>query len=281
MESITESVLRYQESGKGYEEIVKRISLIIYNYPVRIQNLTEDDKSEFYLSFYNRIEGLIKNFSYMGIPFETLLNQTLKWHIKTYVSKKKDEKRLIALQVQEAETDIKDLLSDDYKNEYNEIPLLKLKGCASRRRLLFLVLVDSPNISDKEMKSFSKITGYELEWLFFLKDTLINRLFKRNKRLTQLREKRNNTYMKLLYKQSLYSDEIDREKKEIISDQINRLKKRLDDTRYEISRVPCRPTHPEIAELLKVPKCTVDSGLHYFRKKYKTAIAENSYSLFL
>ncbi len=52
MESITESVLRYQKTGSGYEEIVKRISMIIYNYPKRLHILTEEDQSDFYLSFY-------------------------------------------------------------------------------------------------------------------------------------------------------------------------------------------------------------------------------------
>jgi len=281
MESITESILRYQDTGSGYEEIIRRISLIIYNFPSRAHNLSEEDKGEFYISFYNRMEGLINNFTYKGIPFETFLNQTLKWHIKTYINKKKDEKKLIAVNVQEAEVEVKDLLRHDVGNNDDQFPHVILKGDASRKRLLFLVLVDSPNINDDEMKTFSEMTGYEYEWLLFLKDTLNNRLYKRNERLIRLREKRNNTYMKLLYKQSQLSDEMDREKKILIDEQIRRLRKRLDDTRYEISRVPCRPTHAEIAELLKVPKGTVDSGLHYFRKKYKTAIAVNSCSLFL
>ena len=281
MESITESVLRYQDTGSGYEDIVRRISMIIYNYPAKMHNLTEEDKGEFFLSFYNRIEGLISNFSYKGVPFETLLNQTLKWHIKTYLSKMKDNKKLMAVNIQEAEVNMKELLC--YKNRENREDDLrvKLKGNASRKRLLFLVLVDSPNISDEEMNRFSQLTGYEYEWLLFLKDTLNNRLFKRNERLTRLREKRNNTYMKFLYKQSQLREEADPEKRSILTSQINRLKKRLDDTRFEISRVPCRPTHAEVAELLKVPKGTVDSGLHYFRKKYKSAVAENTCSLFL
>ena len=281
MESITESVLRFQESGCGYEEIVQRISVIIYNYPVKMNILSEEEKSKFYLSFYNRIERLIKHFTYKGIPFETFLNQTLKWHIKTYLEKEKNEKKLMAVNIQEAEIQIRDLLSHDPGKKNRENTHLTLKGKASRKRLLYLVLVDSPHITDLEMKTFSELTGYEYDWLLYLRDILNKRLFSRSERLTRLREKRNNTYMKLLYKQSRYSDEVNTEKREKLFDQIKRLKKRLDDTRHEISRVPCRPTHGEVAELLKVPKGTVDSGLHYFRKKYNTTINKYSYSLFL
>ena len=281
MESITESILRFQDTGHGYKEIVNRISVIIYNYPSRVNILTEEDKCEFYLSCYNRIDGLIKNFSYRGIPFETLLNQTLKWHIKTYLTKKKNEKKVVALNIQEEEIKIRDFLSCNSDRESNHRPVIVLKNKASRKRLLFLVLMDSPNITDCELKTFSEITDYEFDWLLYLKDTLNNRLFKRSERLMMLREKRNNTYMKMLYKQTRYSEESDPEKKEFLLNQIQRLKKRLNDTRYEISRVPSRPTHSEIAELLNVPKGTVDSGLYYFRKKHKTAFDENSYSLFL
>jgi len=281
MESITESILRFQDTGCGYKEIVNRISLIIYNYPSRVTVLKEEDKCEFYLSCYNRIDGLIKNFSYRGVPFESLLNQTLKWHIKTYLTKMKNEKKVIALNIQEEEIKIRDLLSCGSVKDNCISPEIILKNKASRKRLLFLVLMDSPNITDCELKRFSELTAYEFEWLLYLKDTLNSRLFQRSERLTKLREKRNNTYMKMLYKQTRYSDESDPDHKELLSRQIQRLKKRLDDTRREISRVPCRPTHSEIADLLEVPKGTVDSGLYYFRKKYNTPFDENSYSLFL
>lgn len=281
MESITEAVLRYQDTGSGYKEILQRLSVIIYNYPEKTNILAEEDKSEFFLSFYNRIKGLINNFTYKGIPFETLLFQTLKWHTKTFLGKRKDTNKLMAVDIQEEEIKIKDLLRNSSGDSYIENYKVKLQGKASRKRLLFLVLVDSPNISDGEMKTFSELTGYEYEWLLYLKDTLNNGLFKRSERLMKLREKRNITYMKLLYKQARISEESEPEKKKILKNQIKRLEKSLVDTRYEISRIPCRPTHKEVAELLNVPKGTVDSGLHYFRKKHKTIIDENSYSLFL
>lgn len=281
MQSITESILHFQDSGSGYKDIVNRISVIIYNYPTRINILTEEDKGEFYLSFYNRIEGLIKNFSYKGVPFEALLNQTLKWHIKTFLAEKKNENKLMALNIQEEEVRIKEFLSNRWESQYVENPKVILKNKASRKRLLFLILMDSPNITDCELKRFSEISAYEYEWLIYLKDTLNNQLFNRSKRLTMLREKRNSTYIKMLYTQTKYTGESDPDQKELLNNQIQRLKKRLEDTRFEISRVPCRPTHSEIAELLEVPKGTVDSGLYYFRKKYKTVFDTNSYSLFL
>ncbi len=282
MESITEAIIRYQKSGSGYNEITKRISLIIYSYPLRNNYLTEEDQCEFYLSFYNRIEGLIKNFTFKGIPFEVLLNKTLKWHTKTYMNCRKKEKQLIAVNNNEAEIKIKDILynDEDKLNDYDHLPDITLKGKASRKRLLILVLVNSHIINDKEMKTFSQITGYNLEWLLDLKDILNSRLFERSKRLNRLREKRNNTYFNLLYKQSFLSDELDIEKKVALIKQIDRLKKRLNDTREEISKVPCCPTHSEIADLLNIPKGTVDSGIHYFRKKHKALIEDNGYSLF-
>lgn len=281
MESITEAILRYQETDEGYEKIVERVSLIIYNYPEKIHILSEEDKCDFYLSFYNRIGGLINNFTYKGYPFETLLSQTLKWHSRTYLSRKKNEKQLMAMEINEEEVKIRNLLSGDNEPRFIEKVKVDIKSNASKKRLLFLVLMDSANISDNEMLAFSEMTGFEYKWLLYLKDNLNEKLFRRSGRLNELREKRNNYFTKRRYKQIQLSEETDREKREILKDQISRLKKRLDDTRHEISRVPVRPTHSEIAELLNVPKGTVDSGLHYFRKKYKLNQGEINYSLIL
>lgn len=280
MKSITEAVLAYQQEGKGYDDLVNRISVIIYNFPEKIQNLTEEDKCEFYLSFHSRIRGLICNFSFRGIPFEALLNQSLKWHTKTYISKKREEKKRMTIQVKEAEVLIKEKNASCLFDVYEDSPDIKLKSEASRKRLLFLILVDSPNITDREMKAFSEMSCYEYDWLLSLKDTLNKNLYERSQRLTMLRGKRNNIYMQILYKQTRYSEEIEDEKKKRIKDQIGRLRKRLEDIRKEISRVPSRPTHREVAGLLNIPKGTIDSGLHYFRKKYKSPLAIDSYSQF-
>lgn len=281
MESITEAVLRYQESGEGYEKIVERISLIIYNYPERVNVLSEEDKCDFYLSFYSRIEGLIRNFTYKGHPFEALLTQTLKWHARTYLSQRKNEKQLMAVEIREEEVKIRDLLSPNTETGQPEKIKIDLRSKASKKRLLFLVLMDSPNISDSEMLTFSEMTGYDYQWLLHQKDRLNRLLYERSGRLNDLREKRNNYFSKMQYKQVQLSEETDPEKRELLKEQISRLKKRLDDTRYEISRVPVRPTHSEVAKLLDVPKGTVDSGIHYFRKKYKIDKEEFNYSLFL
>lgn len=281
MESITEAVLRFQEDGKNYRGVFDRISLIIYNYPDKISSLSEEDKCDFFLSFYNRIEGLIRNFSYRGLPFETLLFQTLKWHSKTFMSTKKEEKKLLAAALHDEEIKIRDLLSFQSDEEQAECRKIILKGKASRKRLLYLVLMDSPNIRDSELLTFSKLSGYDYEWLLEMKDKLNRKLHERSRRLTELREKRNHYFTKLRFKQLGLADETDKEKREQILKQISKLRKRLDDTRYEISRVPFRPTHGEVAELLNIPKGTVDSGLHYFRKNYNIAEDDTSYSLFL
>ncbi|MBB6481063.1 hypothetical protein [Spirochaeta isovalerica] len=280
MESITEAVLKYQDTGEGYDALIERISLIIYNYPNRISSLSEEDKCDFYLSFYSRINGLINNFTYQGRAFEALLNQTLKWHSRSYLSKLKKEKHLMAVEVREEEIKIKDLFSEaSEESEINRIEI-NLKSNASRKRLLYLVLMDTPNISDREMEQFSRMTGYDSDWLLALKDRINEMLHSRSGRLTILREKRNNYFSKLQYYQLLLSEELNPAKKAIYHDKINVLKKRLADTRRDISKVPVRPTHNEIAELLGVPKGTVDSGLHYFRKKVRDYHLENGYSLF-
>ncbi|MBN2655904.1 MAG: hypothetical protein JXR86_02515 [Spirochaetales bacterium] len=279
MESITEAVLRYQDTGEGYDSLVERISLIIYNYPDRIASLSEEDKCDFYLSFFTRIKGLINNFSYQGRAFEALLIQTLKWHSISYLARQKKEKHLFAMEIREEEIRLKDFLRTESGDRGTGRMEIKLKNDASRKRLLFLVLMDTQNISDSEMERFSVISGYDLNWLLEKKDRINCMLHERSGRLSDLREKRNNYFSKMQYFQILLSEEINPDKIRILKGKISSLKKRLEDTRKEIAKVPVRPTHSEIAELLGIPKGTVDSGLHYFRKRVGDSHREISYSL--
>jgi len=275
MESITEAVLTYQETGEGYKSIVERVSLIVYNYPDRVNSLTEEDKCDFYLSFYNRIKGLINNFTYRGRAFEALLIQTLKWHSLSYISKLKKEKQLMAFEIREGELLIRDSLDECRGEEEIRAMEINLKSQASKKRLLYLVLMDTPNLTDREMEKFSQMSGYDCDWLLDLKDRINISMHGKSERLTDLREKRNNYFSRIQYYQTLLYDELDPQKRETLQEKISRLKKRLADTRREISRVPARPTHGEIARLLGVPKGTVDSGLHYFRKMVRELAAEN------
>jgi len=275
MESITEAVLKYQETGEGYRSIVERVSIIIYNYPDRVNSLTEEDKCDFFLSFYSRIKGLISNFSYRGSAFEALLIQTLKWHSLSYISKLKKEKQLMAFEIREGELLIRDSLDESRSDEEIHSLEIDLKSQASKKRLLYLVLMDTPNLSDRELEKFSQMSGYDCDWLLDLKDRINGFLHGKSGRLTDLREKRNNYFSRIQYYQTLLYDELIPHKRSLLEEKISRLQKRLEDTRREISRVPARPTHGEIAQLLGVPKGTVDSGLHYFRKMVREIAAEN------
>lgn len=281
MESITEAVLRFQDTGEGYEHLVERISLIIYHYPEKIYILTEEDKCDFYLSFHSRIEGLIRNFTFQGLPFESLLNKTLKWHSRSFLSGRKDEQKLVAAELQEEEIKIRELLQPSSDERENELITVNLKNRTSRKRLLYLVLMDAPDLKDCEIDRFCEITGYDPQWVLEKRDLLRYRLHERGTRLKNLREKRNSAYMKMRYREFKLREETDREKRETLEFQIARLRKRIEETRYEISRVPARPTHTEIAEILDIPKGTVDSGIHYLRKKFQEADKEMSSGLFL
>lgn len=280
MESLTEAVLRYQDTGENYEKLIERISLIIYNYPDRINSLTEEDKCDFYLGFFNRIEGLISNFNFNGRPFEVLLNQTLKWHSRTLLADRKREKHLQAVEIMDEEIKIKEMLQVQWDRKEIEAVKVEIKKSSLKQRLLFLFLMNSIHISENDTEIFSKISGYKYDWLLEKRDAIRSELHIKSSRLEKLREKRNNYFTLLRYYQLQEQEEIEFNRKQACREKTIKLKKKLDDTRKNISRISTKPTHIQIAKLLGIPKGTVDSGIHYFRKKYKNQY-ERSYSLFL
>ena len=47
-------------------------------------------------------------------------------------------------------------------------------------------------------------------------------------------------------------------------------RRRLDNLRDQLARVPGHTPHKDIADVLGVPKGTVDSGIHYLKKKLRS-----------
>lgn len=68
------------------------------------------------------------------------------------------------------------------------------------------------------------------------------------------------------------SSEVEEERIEELRTKIERKRAALDKVQYQICTMNKRATHRLIAEVLDVPKGSVDSSLYYFRRNYKTLL---------
>lgn len=285
-ESLTDAVLSYQRSGFGLDPLLDRISVFVYTYPRTRLGWNEDDCGDFFCFFFPRLRRLIDRFEFHGRPFEVYLIVTLKWQLRTYAGRRASENlkaRVVALEnfwvcerdevygnphleweeaaataanleIPEA---VKTLLKMNTDNYIEDMP--------SRRRVLFLALKSAILMTEALIHKIALITGYDGDWIYCLIEELKGRVQTRRTRILLLSEKRNSCYFRLYCLQEqlrlVAEDTVRRE----LSHQIILEETRLQGMLEEISHVHLCPTHRDIADVLGVPKGTVDSGLFYLK----------------
>ena len=280
-------VLRYQSSGEGLSEIIERLSPAIYGYPSGKAYSQEDDAGEFYLYFYPRLLRLLARYRDRGVPFEHYFHSVLYWNWKSYRRQwRKAERRWSAASrhefwdVPEEEHQIPGSLgwekgsSDSWQSLFQIDESGMIAGASARRRFLFLSLRFCCALSPDHVARIAALTDYDAAWITEKVNILQSRLESREKRLRGLRERRNWA----LFRRILLQDEFLREpipgSRRELQKRIRKLAQRSALASKEISRIPRFPTHQAIADVLAVPKGTVDTGLRWCKKRWESLYGE-------
>jgi hypothetical protein len=277
-DSLTDRVVRYQDTGQGYDRIVGELSDRIYRYPLSKPGCTEDDAGEFYLFFLPRLKRLLGRFKESGVPFEHYLNSVLFWNLKSY--RRKVRRTGFRRQTDSCQEfwEFLERNSTAHEEDFLDVSWMKLfpldgsgmiKGNTARKRFLFLILRMAKYLESGDMGKISCLTGYESDWLWMRVRNLKATLGPKERRLKVLRERRNRAfYMHRLLEERM-GWEFDESRRFMLKKEIERLGRRAWMARDEISHVPVSPTHRAIAKEMKVPKGTVDTGIRWFRKEWE------------
>jgi len=273
---LTREILMYQQTGIGLNKVVKLVATHVYSFPGKKHNLSEDDRSEFLCRFYPRIPSMIFRFKYQGKPFESYLNVTLKWQLKTFISRKlkanteqkvftcrnfwaTEEERYGA--VAEIPPSFSPKLRETLQIGKND----KIKDPAISKRLLYLTLKGLTKDNISLVEHVANLTGYDRKWLFHCLEALENKRELKISRLKKLQSKRNSQFFKIYRIHRKLLHESEPAKKLLLADKLLIEKKRLQLAISEIRSIPLAPTHQDIADVLKVPKGSIDSGIYYLK----------------
>ena len=276
MESLNSLVAYYQNTGLGLAEIVKRLSLHIYNYPAGKRQASEDDRGDFYLFFYPRLLRTLSRFQDRGKPFEWYFNSVLHWHYKVYCSRKrKDQTRWAAArnvlfwELPEAGFAVSaNAVSPD--RDERIIPIDRFGSSREntcRRRILFLALKNARHLDDSAISWISELTQIEEEQLVAMVEGLRANLYKRELRLHKLYWRQNKIFTKIILFQWDLLWEVDPEIKADLALSLCELRTKLRSVQRKIRGVRLHPSNREIAELLQIPKGTIDTSLYWLRRQ--------------
>ncbi len=303
MESITDQILRYKRTGAGLETIVNRIGLYVYyRYPSR-KSLTEDERSDFFLYFFPKIPSLIERFVYTGKPFDAYLNTSLKWQLKTFrAGRFQREKRyrcvgrsLFWYSAEEGDP-FTAFGEQPFPRPAAPVPFDRGRALENadipwrirrafrigkdglihdppcQRRLLLLILKSAYQIEPEQVEILAVIGGFEPELILSLVDCLRARVFRREPRFRELDVRRNLALSRLFRAEESLFRAADPRERERLSDLIADSRSRLSGYLKELRNLITCPTNREVAELLGIPKGTVDSALYNVKKALEPGI---------
>ena len=277
---LTRQVLKCQKSKTHRKELIDAIALLIYTYPKNRYNWDEDDCSDFFCRFYPKINILIERFRYTGKPFEAYLYVSLKWQLKSFAADKhKRERETLFLASkpewcfdEEQELCVREnaeFISSQARNVLELNSSLCIENNAVKRRMMYLTLKAAQGVSSHIVERVSLITGYRKEWIYVCLDRLRKRMEVRLERVDTLRKRRNKVYLKIYRIHEELSDECEPQYKNRLIEKLVYEKKRMLAVIDDLARVPTSPTHKDIAEVLGVPKGSVDSGLYYIKNAFQ------------
>jgi hypothetical protein len=276
MESLNTLVAYYQNTGLGLAEIVNRLALRIYNYPLGKRQASEDDCGEFYLYFYPRLIRMLEHFQERGKPFEWYFNSVLRWHYRVYCSqKRKDQTRWAAArsvlfwELPEADLGAPaPTLSVDSGEKV--IPLDRFGSSREhtcRKRILLLALKNARHLDDSAIRWVGQLTGVAEGHLITMVERLRANLYKRELRLHKLYRRQNKIFTKIFLFQRDLLGEVDPQIKAGLALSLCELRRSLRSVQRRIRRVRLHPSNREIAELLQIPKGTIDTSLYWLRRQ--------------
>ena len=282
-EKLTLMLISYRNGILPRKKLVETISLFVYKFPLKKYRWREDDCSEFFSYFFPKITKIIDSFIIKDVPFEAFLVKTLKLQIKTFASRKTSEeinrkilKNKEFWQYDEnnetycAEPDI-DFYKRDYNPTYSFIKnifsndKIKKKNKTLKKRFLLLVLKNINNIKEAEIPAIAEILNRDKEWLYEAFAKINQKIENKLKRKKLLEERRNRHFCRLYLLHEFLSDSETSEEKKRYSLAIIKIKSYINKLTEKLNVITTEPTHKDIAEVMNIPKGSVDSGLFYFK----------------
>ncbi len=282
--SLTEQVVQYQKTGAGLPALLERIAPLVYGFPGRTRGATEDDCGDFYCYFFPRIPSLLGRFRFRGTDFEAYLNTCMRWQYKTFVRKKQHD--LIAHAAARRDTfwapesaDVEHVAESSAPSEVAPRVrfLLRIDGRGViedpivARRVLLLFLKASQEAGETTVRRIAQLTGTSTDWLVGKTAELHEKLEHRRERRAAMRKRRDQAFFRLHFFETRLRIETDRDQRIRLARLINLERVHLENARRALSRVPVCPTHRDIADVLGIPKGSVDSGLYYLRRTLHAA----------
>ncbi|MGM0432343.1 MAG: hypothetical protein ACQEQU_06490 [Spirochaetota bacterium] len=292
--TLTKKVIAYQRTGEDKEQTLQQLYYFVYSYPVDKHLLREEESSEFLLYFAPTIDYILHKFTFQGYPVEQYLVRCIRYRLRNFKTRQKagSYEQLAAEHTHRNQSGPQDELETVFEEapDYTavcrrpaETPSIIIDAsrfdsslsCSytiEADKLLYLVLKHAlllPHsvipVLDEAFTALTSLFGKVSDMVLHLRTINAERLA----RYEKLEQQQNTLYVEMLHLEDLLRLEPHEHlQQEIIA---KRCKKQAASRNVaeKIDSFNLYVYHRQIAELLGVPKGSIDSGLFYLRRKHK------------
>jgi DNA-directed RNA polymerase specialized sigma24 family protein len=227
---------------------------------------------------YPRLSRAIEVYKDAGASFDAYITSIIHWSAKEYRSREADHyvTEFACWKAKAEET-----LVCNAEPEYPETktPTLPAKGIATPRQILMLLLKSYYFVSDDFLNRVAAGIGIEKESIRTMIDELRRRRTTKEKEVRELQERIQCQYYRCLsFQYRLASAFPGTAHYEKLKGCLERARKRFFAMRKRLEGIRVDATNRQIAEIMGIPKGTVDSNLHMVRARWRME-EERGYSM--
>lgn len=293
---MTPAVVRYQRTGTGRRELFDRVGAYAYRFPLwNGRQCDEDDCGEFYLFCRPRLQEAVDRFQDQGRPFEAYLRSVLTWQLSSYYRTKDRREAAWRLAGTPALWDAEAAATAAGTPRTPEQSTLEQEGApeqrlpeqgaseqrtpvaapdapsglddgATRRRVLFAVLKNCHRLPDTQVSAWAGLC--ERSDLPALIGRARQATAGSQRRWRRLRERSNRAFATARMIEGQLLAEPDAERRQLLKRRLRRVRGTATNAQAEMRVVRLGPSNRQIAQLLGIPKGTVDTGLFWLKRRF-------------
>jgi DNA-directed RNA polymerase specialized sigma24 family protein len=228
----------------------------------------KDECADYLCWLYPRLSRAIENYRETGSSFDAYIRSIVHWSAREYRFREADH-HITEYACWDAQA--MDMMACGPEPEYSENPPV-FKPVPNPRQVLILLLKSYYFISEDFISRIAPAIGVKKEKLLLLIDELRKRRLERDEEIRTLQERIHTQYYRCLTLTKRINaapeGSVFRERMEQCRD---RAKIRLEKMRKRLAAIRLEASNRQVAEVLGVPKGTVDSNLHAIKSKWKRA----------
>jgi hypothetical protein len=251
---------RKQLEGKIFQFVLDH-----YQY-YHLRSWDKEKIIDFLCWLYPRIHNAIDNYKWTGSNFDAYIGALINWSSREYHTREADH-WVIEKAVWDARA--REMTAGDREPDYLE-PGPAPKPVSNPRQVLMLLLKSYHFVSDDFAARAAPALGMPKEKLFRLICDMRQQRARREEEIQGLRERIHCQYYRCVsYERRMYAAPEGSLKQATMARYLENGKKRLASMRRRLSRIRLDASNNQVAQVLKIPKGTVDSSLAILKARMK------------